>query len=762
MATANFTTQHRPVRIGLLVRAGELADLEAAASISLLLWGGLHNPIIPIRSKIDAASDELVHAFRVDVLYPVHEAPTIKEFAERHRALCSPRLSARELFSEDWHTKKRIPAYLDVLNAIDKYWDQEFKHSPIGTQSECRLVSWEQADPLHVLFGLGFGSYTAALNLKRDFRQAFERGLRASEVKIDPGAEVPEALAGKITPALLSGIDLRGYGGAVHSQSGGVYVGDANDFEDLVNFWNIRASGGLVEFLCLSAAARLDAFIRAHLNRLDSIPQRHPTIEDHIGIFYRNNESAVLDAIKSFPTKRSPLLQRLRGTAGDVSQGDPAMFSFDWNFALGIIDGDRGDYSVTLSLPEKRFLGNARASPTDQLLAVSIGPHGDLGYPGHTLEPPLRPALTEFYGREIANDPWGVRPEPEGIGLFVGTRENTIRMRPVEHAAVIEAIFGEAGLKIRPSAGGRLADRLLEAVGGYEDTRVFKVRGVRNLITNLPTQDTITRGDATKTIWNNGQFKEHERLHIEARKTPDLTVGATFDFLLKHGFFRAGLEFKCDNCGLDSWLSLRQIDDTWACEYCGRANTTSLHIRDRGDWKFRKSGLLAKDNNQEGAIPVILSLLTLGRVGREQKFLRITSIEVVGGASPCEIDFVAIQHLRGETCCAIGEAKAAGGTIDAKDAANLKAIADKLKAIGIRPYIVFAKTADAFSAAETNLFRTAMSDYDLILLTNREMEPYHPYYESDDKDKLPATYAVSFDDMVVNTSFRYFTDPKHE
>jgi hypothetical protein len=72
-------------------------------------------------------------------------------------------------------------------------------------------------------------------------------------------------------------------------------------------------------------------------------------------------------------------------------------------------------------------------------------------------------------------------------------------------------------------------------------------------------------------------------IYIEPRDTPTLTAAATFDFLLKHDFYRAGLEFKCDNCGLTNWLSLRQVDDRWICEYCGHGGITSLHVRDRGD-----------------------------------------------------------------------------------------------------------------------------------------------------------------------------------
>ena len=99
---------------------------------------------------------------------------------------------------------------------------------------------------------------------------------------------------------------------------------------------------------------------------------------------------------------------------------------------------------------------------------------------------------------------------------------------------------------------------------------------------------------------------------------------------------------------------------------------------------------------------------------------------------------------------------ATGGEINGKDVQSLKAAADALKKANIAPYLVFSKTADEFLPREIDLFRTTRKEgYDVVLFTNAELEPYHPYYESADKDQLPVPYAHSFDDLVANTEFRY-------
>jgi hypothetical protein len=44
------------------------SDLEKTAALCCLLWGGLHNPIIPVATETDGSADELVRTFQVDAV----------------------------------------------------------------------------------------------------------------------------------------------------------------------------------------------------------------------------------------------------------------------------------------------------------------------------------------------------------------------------------------------------------------------------------------------------------------------------------------------------------------------------------------------------------------------------------------------------------------------------------------------------------------------------------------------------------------------
>jgi len=136
--------------------------------------------------------------------------------------------------------------------------------------------------------------------------------------------------------------------------------------------------------------------------------------------------------------------------------------------------------------------------------------------------------------------------------------------------------------------------------------------------------------------------------------------------------------------------------------------------------------------------------------------MRMTSVKLIKGVPACEIDFMLLRHREDRIDWVLGEAKSAGGEITREDLIHMKAIADALRNIGIRPYLAFSKTADAFTAPELDLFRSARGEgYVIILLTNREMEPFYPYMQSPDADQLPHKHAHSFDDMAANSVYRY-------
>ena len=70
MSTINLSVNYRPVKIGFLVEYGDIDSLVRTAGMNNLLWGGIHNPIIPVLEDTTFA-EKIIKLFSVDVLCPI-------------------------------------------------------------------------------------------------------------------------------------------------------------------------------------------------------------------------------------------------------------------------------------------------------------------------------------------------------------------------------------------------------------------------------------------------------------------------------------------------------------------------------------------------------------------------------------------------------------------------------------------------------------------------------------------------------------------
>jgi hypothetical protein len=756
MASINLLIKYRPVRIGFLVRDGSIDDLVKAAGINTLLWGGIYNPIIPVSTNSKFA-EQLMNLFSVDVLFPTSHTKEIDDLIEKYPFLKAPEYCSENIFYEDWRTKKNIVGYLDSLNIVNYYWEKEFKHKPKKYKSNYALIRWEENDELKYLFQILFGYFPIEYNLKHDFENAFLKGLRSREIKISTNSSIPKNLAETISPIRLTASELIDYGG--NWRGDGIYVGDENDFYDLLYFWNLRAHGLFIEFLPKNRSERFKEYIDAILEIFNNTPNRNPNIEDWINVYYRMPYNEVENIVKELESQKRFVFNHCDEIIWNGLNIKPVDFYFRWwKNVLASVDKSYNRYVVPVNLPEKEFI----MSKDFELkhLAALIDPISEFELSEHTLKPPLIRQLNEFYSREIAFDPWKIRISKDGIVVIIDSNDNSLFLYPIHHQILIQKIFELAGLKSEISQPGRIAKRIIEKLGGLDGGMVFKISGVRKLFRKLKTDECITKGEATKIIWEDGHFKKFENLYIEQGEKAKLTTSDVFNFLLKKDFLRPGLELVCNHCKLPNWISLQKIDDIWRCNYCGDDNKTSLQLKDRGDWKFRKSGLFSKDNNQEGAIPVILTLLVFLRIFGFSKFIYSTSLKLISENKSCEIDFCILQYQRGgKIQSGIGECKSEGGIIGQEDVDNLKFVWNKVKSLNIDCYLVFSKTAEKFEQSEIDLFKKVKEEnIPIILLTNKEMELYHPYREILEADNLPKKNSSDMGDMSINSEYLYLRD----
>jgi hypothetical protein len=188
-----------------------------------------------------------------------------------------------------------------------------------------------------------------------------------------------------------------------------------------------------------------------------------------------------------------------------------------------------------------------------------------------------------------------------------------------------------------------------------------------------------------------------------------------------------------------------------------------------------RSGVLGAEKNAQGAIPVVLTLqqfkVNMGGFLSDGMYSPSLDLTPKAGTDTpkCEIDFAWLvpQHYPDKPVVIIGECKDRGkggngedrGTINAKDIDHLKRVADALPRKRFDTFIVLAKLCP-FTADEIALARTLNEKYRnrAILLTARELEPYHFYERTKLEFKTINEYASRPEDLANNTAQMYFRE----
>lgn len=758
MASESVRIRYRPLRFGWCVRDGNWDDLRSVLRAAHAFWGGVCGPVLPV-GRVGDHVDQLVRLYEVDALFPAVEDPQLRGVVDRFPHLRWPSVH-RTLFIRG-SGEKGFATFLDVYHPTRIIYKEHIdgKQEPKLTAT---LYDWAADDPLRDLFLAEFGAYPPREEINLDYGAMVERNLKGTRIALPIDGPVPADAYRKLTPSALSRFDLWA-DRSPNWDDPGLYVGDATDFADIVNFWNLRAASVQVLFFDPAHEARLGETARAYLRVLKERPRETGRFESDFSIWSKRGREVDLKPFEALQAQNFLRVEIDDGIWNGLNLKPPLMYIDDARVLCSRSEND-GIPSLTFELREKPFYDGHEVHT--QHYVASIEPLAFGEDEQVTFSFPFLPELNDFYRREVCLVADGARSERNGLGVIAEVGRDTLTIRALRQRSLVTNIFGAFGMKTQVSEAGRIASRLIQQMGGVQGCRAFKISGVRALIEKYKPFQSFTRGDATQIIADVDpvthvpNFARYESLFIDGEPAKPHRV---FDYLAKKKVFRVGLKFTCPNCELEFWTSLDDLATEAICEYCGQRFNVTPYLKD-GAWAYRRSGLFGREDHQQGAIPVALTLQQLDTVlNWGMVFVTSTTIESATGAfAPCETDFVIIsekgffdEHLG----IAIGECKGRG-EITEQDVRNLSQVADAFPKVRISPFIIFSKTIP-FTPDEIARCRAAQpsaSRKRIILLSDRELEPYFVYEKAAKEFHIDST-AISLEDLANTTHALYF-DPK--
>jgi len=752
---------YRPIRIGWVTHDRDIRHLVEMASWNACLWGGRYNCIIPAYDT-DLA-DQLVSCFAVDILLPTRQNDATKSFIDRYPHLAHHRWSESIFHQRDCefadirHTLRRI-----VANQ-----DKEF-------EKHLYLPTWDPTDPLSALFSVQFGAYPVPNADIADYKGGVQGAFGTLDTVIDLDGELPAATFERISPLALTRYDTTQSRTRTERLGPGVVLGSVDDFDSLAMFWNLRAAGAQLILYDQRYTARLKASANVFLDRF-----RKPTLDrkPHITFWIRNElprddswkpDLELKELAISLSDGRSPHLWN----GMNIQPQTPTFSLLHRDVVPTYSEGD-GKASASFALPDRPFSDDDVWSLRQKYAVVIDATRHGAPDAELTFETPFIPRLNEFYGRhfhfeyDAARSQLG-RLDSGAVAFLTSVSTQQLRISAFRVFDWMKSFFALCGMKIERSEAGLRASRLIAQLGGVQDCRVLKIRGVRELLRKYGVEDSFTRSGAMEAIRDVNKstgiagFDAFKRLHIEYREKADMIPDDVLRYLLVRRVFRVGLEFKCPNCQIASWLHLDEVKTVSSCPYCDNTHDVTPQLKDR-DWRYRRSGIFGRNDDQLGGVPVALTLQQLSTSLHDSALMYSTAINFRPDGAEievCESDFVAVVAGKlgvDESAVQIvfGETKT-DGPIDAEDIRKLGKLADAIPQDIAQTYILLSKTG-TFSAEEVALARALNPKYRkrVILWSRDELEPYFLYERS--KDKLgDGWHAISLSDMARITQHLYF------
>jgi hypothetical protein len=432
-----------------------------------------------------------------------------------------------------------------------------------------------------------------------------------------------------------------------------------------------------------------------------------------------------------------------------------------------------GKAQASFALPDRPFDDDDIQSSTQNFAVVVDADQYGWSYSELTFETPFVPGLNEFYGRNFYYDYDAARAQLGRLdrgSVAIITHISTQRLQINAFRVVdwMKEFFKLSRIEIEHSEAGLRCARLIAQLGGLQDCRVLKIRGVRQLLRKYGVDDSFTRSGAIDAIRDLDAatgavgFDAFKNLHIEARQREDFKPDDVLRYLLERRVFRVGLQLTCPNCQLPSWLHLDDVKTISACSYCDHHYDVTPQLRDR-DWRYRRSGIFGRDDNQLGGVPVAVTLQQLSRSLHSDLVMYTTAVNFTSAGAeiePCESDFVAVVSGKmgiseAPVQIVFGETKSEG-PIDAQDVRKLAKLADAIPNDLAQVFLLFSKTG-TFSPEEIALAKPLNTEHSrrVILWSRDELEPYFLYERS--KAKLGQnSHAVSLTDMANVTHCLYF------
>lgn len=682
----------RPTKLAFLVDPNSASQVREAIRLASSLWGGVFFPIIPLFKRmpanwrerplsLPAASDVVrgyIDAFDPDIL--VQFSASLPSYLTDTRL---PIVTPQEI----WAGVRSLdePSYgIGVFTLLDAIYKECFKYK---AKYPTRVVIPVIPNKLGLFWASVYGEYSD--EILSEITSHYAEPLDVERPPVT--AESFPVLTGQdvLFPRRSTAWGLSTHGRLNHGRDACIFFMDASCVEDVVDYWNLRATGRNV--LPLPKQFLQDESFRSvvveflvderrqwphdpkHFDVASFIRSRHSTMDEMQAYaktlaFPRANSSTVGESYCSLQHWYPRIWDEwARGRDGGVLD-----VYAEGAHSIDIASSSDLEMRIKPLVPEfapQNWFGSQGLCANEFDLRV-------FGAEEHLAE-----VYPKIKGDHLAN-------AISGIGGLRGTwrigrhglvklvQDSFVESRTVPSSEkIFFAWLEDQGWTAELSPPGILAKQILKRLGGYP--MLLANRAVLGLLEHM-----------------NGGSVSRNGIPIEANRITaarEMSVGEVksrlknltlYDTFLKSGVFKLGLRTQCPTCQRNSWFAMSALSESLECPKCLSSFPAAGNVdQSSGGWYYRTAGPFSVPNYADGAHAVLLTIETLS--DRMLSTLRTTSVPSFTATSPdkrnMEADFAMFwrETLNGEQNEGLlfGECKTYG-QFEAKDVARMRELAE--------------------------------------------------------------------------------------
>ena len=693
----------RPTRLAFVLPNPDRALLISVIARATTLWGGLFNPIIilddstrktagvhyttfPPDPYLEIQRDTLM-AFDPDLLINFSANPLPPELKLwQHRSFPAAALDWRPL-------NTNVKSYfVDVIPILAALWDKEFR-GVANPQFKLKFLDKAEAEK-SLYLAARFGLYS-----RDEYYEFLTKNFNAGSFSYDAAFRSTHWPADFQSLLGLTTSHCRPARQRVHSHA--FFLLNPEDPFDLVDYWNLRASGIYLFPLTLDHYQECTNAIRdfgaASTYPINQTLTNYPTIIKAASVKDEELEAVTRwigeqGLVKSL-TMTGWVPHYHRDTYGVVSEIEIEQLQCFESNAVGVLVDGYGKVQG----PTPSFLTRDSAFAhwsMDISFSTFRTPNACYNLPW--LNSGIDQLVSHRIGSSFRMD--ATRVSRDGIVTRHDGNSGDVRVSPITSSEAVRSFLQGRDIEyLRTSSPGLALERIIEMMDGFHTCEIFQNPAIREILEELSTGKnrlgSEVVGKVKKSLHSYKIYGQPATALQISKRAEDLVSRA-----IKANVLKVGLVFQCSRCQRHNWYAMTEFATHYNCKSCfSREETPRL---DTTKWHYASDGLFRTANKLDGNMTILLALAFFEQLlDHDVKYAPSFEYKLEGEIHEMDFGIIASKMLRPDVEMIFGESKS-GAALKEEERKKLNEFGRRTGA-----YLCFCTLADDFDNTDKDFFK---------------------------------------------------------